>query len=275
MLVKTRLSLTVVFTSMLGYFIAAGSNFNYATLILLTFGGFLVTASANAINEVLEKDFDALMKRTSIRPLATGRMKVSDAVLFAGITCLIGVSLLAMINPLTSLLGMLSFVLYAFVYTPLKRYSTIAVSIGAIPGALPVLIGCTANDGSFTTLSIGLFCVQFLWQFPHFWAIGYLAFEDYFKAGYKLLPIGVDGKIDKNVGLYSLLYTILIIPVLIMLYHFQDITLVAFLLNLSFTLIYGYFSLKFYSKMERKTGLALMFSSFFYMPLLLIITLFL
>jgi heme o synthase len=275
MLVKTRLSLTVVFTSLMGYIISAGLDFNGATLVLLFTGGFLITASANAINEVLEKEFDALMKRTAVRPLAAGRMKVSDAVLFAGLTCLVGVGLLSMINPLTSLLGMLSFVLYAFVYTPLKRYSTIAVAVGAIPGALPVLIGCTAHNGVLTTLSIGLFAIQFLWQFPHFWAIGFLAFEDYAKAGYKLLPTSDEGSIDRNVGLYSLIYTMLIIPVLAGLYMIGDIHISAFILSIILTLIYGYFSYVFYKTMERKTGLALMFSSFFFMPLVLLILLFL
>ncbi len=274
MLVKVRLSLTVVFTSVLGFIISANCNVNFTRLMLLAVGGFLVTAGANALNEVLEKDYDALMKRTSVRPLATGRMKTSDAVLFAGITCLIGVALLGMINPLTSLLGMLSFVLYAFVYTPLKRVSTIAVAIGAIPGALPVLIGCTANEGSFTSLSVGLFAVQFLWQFPHFWAIGYLAFDDYKNAGYKLLPESSDGNIDRNIGLYSLIYTLLIVPVMIALFYFGDMTLIAFCIGMLLTIMYGYFSLKFHVVPERKTGLALMFSSFFYMPLFLLTLIF-
>ncbi len=275
MLVKTRLSMTVVFTSVMGYIISAGFDFSISKFIILFVGGFLITASANAINEVLEKDFDALMKRTSVRPLATGRMKVSDAVLFAGLTCLVGISLLSMLNPLTSLLGMLSFVLYAFVYTPLKRYSTIAVAIGAIPGALPVLIGCTAHNGTLTSLSIGLFAIQFLWQFPHFWAIGFLAFDDYIKAGYKLLPTSAEGTIDKNIGLYSLVYTLLIVPVLILLYSVGDVGIIAFILSITMTFVYAYYSYVFYLSMERKTGLALMFSSFFYMPFVLLILLFL
>jgi heme o synthase len=171
------------------------------------------------------------------------------------------------------MLGMLSFVLYAFVYTPLKRYSTIAVAVGAIPGALPVLIGCTAYNGVLTSLSIGLFCIQFLWQFPHFWAIGYLAFDDYAKAGYKLLPTSEEGGIDKNVGLYAMIYTLLIIPVLLMLYFSGDMHIIAFIINMILTAVYGYYSLSFYKNMERKTGLALMFSSFFYMPLVLLILL--
>lgn len=273
LLIKTRLSMTVVFTSLLGYAIAAGDNWQMTSLMLLGFGGFLITSAANAINEVLEKDFDALMKRTMVRPLAAGRMKISEAVLFAGLSCLIGVSLLAMINPITAVMGMLSFVLYAFVYTPLKRYSTIAVAIGAIPGALPVLIGCTAAEGQITALSTGLFAVQFLWQFPHFWSIGYLGFEDYKKAGYKLLPES-EGAIDRNVGLYALVYTLLILPVLGYLYIAGEMGMGPLFINGVLTLVFAYFSLSFYHKFDRKSGLVLMFSSFFYMPLILLISLF-
>lgn len=273
LLIKTRLSMTVVFTSLLGYAIAAGENWQIGSLMLLGFGGFLITSAANAINEVLEKDFDALMKRTMVRPLAAGRMKISEAVLFAGLACLMGVSLLAMINPITAVMGMLSFVLYAFVYTPLKRYSTIAVAIGAIPGALPVLIGCTAAEGQITALSTGLFAVQFLWQFPHFWSIGYLGFEDYKKAGYKLLPES-DGAIDRNVGLYALVYTLLILPVLAYLYFAGEMSMGPLFINGMLTIVFAYFSLSFYHKFDRKSGLVLMFSSFFYMPLILLISLF-
>jgi protoheme IX farnesyltransferase len=272
-LVKARLSLTVVFTSLLGYAIAAGESFHIPTFILLGIGGFLITAAANAINEVLEKDYDALMKRTQERPLATGRMKISEAVLFAGLACLAGVTLLSMINPITAVMGMLSFVLYAFVYTPLKRYSTLAVAVGAVPGALPVLIGCTAAQGQITTLALGLFAIQFLWQFPHFWSIGFLGFEDYKKAGYRLLP-EQDGVIDRNVGLYALLYTSLIIPVLSYLYLNGDINNLAFIVNITLTIAFAYFSLSFYRRFDRNSGLILMFSSFFYMPLILLVSLF-
>lgn len=273
LLIKTRLSLTVVFTSLLGYSIAAGSNMQLTALVLLGLGGFLITSAANAINEVLEKDFDALMKRTMVRPLAAGRMKISEAVLFAGLACLAGVTMLAMINPITAVMGMLSFVLYAFVYTPLKRYSTIAVAIGAIPGALPVLIGCTAAEGQITSLSTGLFAIQFLWQFPHFWSIGFLGFEDYKKAGYKLLPES-NGEIDRNVGLYALLYTLLIVPVLAYLFQSGNMNVNTLMINGILTLVFAYFSFSFYRKFDRKSGLILMFSSFFYMPLILLISLF-
>lgn len=273
MLIKTRLSLTVVMTSLLGYLIVSEGAVNFTQIAVLAIGGFLITASANAINEVIEKDFDALMKRTAIRPLASGRMKISEAVLFAGISCLVGVSMLAMIHPLTALLGMISFVLYAFVYTPLKRYSTIAVAVGAIPGALPVLIGCTAYDGQVTIMSFGLFVIQFLWQFPHFWSIGFLGFEDYKNAGYKLLPES-DNKLDINLGKYTLLYISLILPVIFILYYFGEFSFIASVGNILMTLVFGYFGIRFYRQFDRKTALMLMFCSFFYMPAILLISLF-
>jgi heme o synthase len=275
LLVKTKLSLTVVLTAVVGYLIAAKDHINIGVLITLALGGFLVTAAANAINEVLEKDFDALMKRTSVRPLAAGRMKISEAVLFAGLACLIGVSLLALLNPVTAILGMLSFVIYAFVYTPLKRYSTIAVAIGAIPGALPVLLGCTAYEGQFSYLSIGLFAIQFLWQFPHFWSIGFNGFEDYSKAGYKLLPVDQHGNIERKLGLHAVLYVLMITPILIGMYAVSVITLPMLVGCMIVTTAYAYFGWLFHASFDRKTALSLMFSSFFYMPCILLIIYFL
>ncbi len=274
LLVKFRLSLTVVITSVLGYIIGSEGFYTINKIILLAVGGFLTTAAANIINEVLEKDFDGLMKRTMVRPLVNGRIKSSDAVLIGGLCCLIGVSLLAMINPLTAILGMLSFVLYSFVYTPLKRISTIAVAVGAIPGALPVLIGCTAHNGTLSSLSILLFIVQFLWQFPHFWAIGFLSFGEYKKAGFKLLPEGEDGEIEKNVGLHSFIYSLLLFAVFTTLYYFNDISYLSFVLNMVITLVFVIFSYNFYKKMDRPSAMKLMFSSFFYVPIVLLILIF-
>lgn len=269
MLVKFRLSLTVVFTSVIGYMIIANGEIKWQILLLLGVGGFFTTAAANAINEVLEKDNDALMKRTQDRPLATGRMKISEAVLFAGLSCLVGISLLSMISPLTSILGMLSFLLYAFVYTPLKRYSTLAVGVGAIPGALPVLIGGTAVDGQIHLLAIALFIIQFLWQFPHFWAIGYLGFEDYKNAGYKLLP-EYNGQIDRMLGKNATLYTILILPILVFLGYKEIVSILPLTLCILITFAYIFFGYKFHKEFDRTSARKLMFASFFYMPLILL-----
>ncbi|MDF1695052.1 MAG: heme o synthase [Saprospiraceae bacterium] len=269
MLVKLKLSLLVVFTSLMAYVIVAGSSVTFIRLALLAIGGFLVTGAANALNQVLEKDYDKNMTRTADRPITTGRMKSSEAVLFAGLSCLIGVSILAMFNPLTSLLGMLSLICYSFVYTPMKRYSTSAVAVGAIPGALPALIGCTAFEGTITVIGIGLFALQFLWQFPHFWAIGYLSFDDYQRAGYKLLPEDEKGKVNRSLGKHATLYALLMIPVIGLMYFAGAVSLVASVLVLLTSILYIGFSYNFHKNFDRKSGLKLMFYSFVYLPIIL------
>ena len=269
-LTKLRLSLTVVMTSLLGFFIAsAGSTINPLDVVLLFAGGFLVTASANTLNQVLEKDFDKLMSRTADRPIAAGRMTVSDAVLFAGLSCAIGVSMLAMFNPLTAVLGMLSLVVYSFVYTPLKRYSPLAVAVGAIPGALPVLIGCTAAEGSLSILAVSLFFIQFFWQFPHFWSIAFLGFDDYKKAEYKFIPED-GGEIERSIALNGFLYTIAILPILYFLFTAGYLNLAMFFVGLMLTIGFAYMSWRFRNQFDRKSALAVMFYSFIYMPILLV-----
>ena len=270
MLVKFKLTLMVVMTSGLAYLIAAGGAVDIVTLLLLTVGGFFVSGAANGINQVLEKDYDALMERTKDRPLPSERMKSSEAVLFSGLSLVLGTLCLGLINPLTAFVGMCSFVLYAFVYTPLKRYSTLSVAIGAIPGALPVLIGVVAFEGTFTTLALALFLVQFLWQFPHFWAIAYLSFDDYDKAGYKLLPLSEEGRIDRNLGTYSAIYALLIVPtVLWAQWSGVETNIIALGLIIVSTLIYAGMAIRMQIKPSRKTALGLMFSSFFYLPIVL------
>lgn len=269
LLVKFKLSLVVVVSSVLGYLIVASGNVKFLDIILLSLGGLLVTGAANTLNQVLEKDFDLLMTRTANRPVATGRMKSSEAVMFAGLSCLVGISVLAIFNPITALLGMLSLILYAFVYTPLKRYSTMAVAVGAIPGALPVLIGATAFDARITFLSFCLFIIQFLWQFPHFWSIGFLGFDDYKKAGFKLLPS--DGlNIDRNLGLSSMFYAMIILPVVMFLYFRLELSGWATILVLGLTFLYIYLSYIFHKSFDRPSALKLMFYSFFYLPGVLI-----
>ena len=270
MLVKFKLTLMVVMTSGLAYLIAAGAATDIITLLLLTVGGFFVSGAANGINQVLEKDYDTLMDRTKNRPLPSERMKSSEAVLFSGLSLVVGTLCLGLINPLTAFVGMCSFVLYAFVYTPLKRYSTISVAIGAIPGALPVLIGVVAFESTFTTLALVLFLIQFLWQFPHFWAIAYLSFEDYERAGYKLLPLSKEGKIDRNLGAYSAIYALLIVPTVLWAYMSGVETNIYVLgLVILSTLIYAAMAIRMQLKPSRSTALGLMFSSFFYLPIVL------
>lgn len=271
-LTKFKLSMMVLMSSVLGYLVVAGFETSPLILALLTMGGFLTTAAANILNQVLERDHDALMERTKNRPLAANRMKVSEAVLMAGIAMVVGIGMLAFINPLTALLGTLSLLSYAFVYTPLKRYSTASVAVGAIPGALPVLIGTCAFEGTLSVLGLTLFAIQFLWQFPHFWAIGWLSFDDYKKAGYKLLPMNDEGNIDDNIGFYSGIYALLLIPVCYLGYiNEARISMMMFVLSIVLSAAYLVFCLILQKKKDRKSAMRLMFSSFFYLPLILLV----
>lgn len=268
-LVKMRLSLTVVFSSVLAFLIGVQGSIDWLAVLVLAGGGFMVTGAANTLNQVLEREFDANMKRTAGRPLASGRMTVSEAVLAAGMMSLIGISLLAFFNPWTAFFGTLALVLYAFVYTPLKRISPIAIPVGAVPGALPTLIGVVAAEGTITSLGITLFFIQFLWQFPHFWSIGWLGFEDYKGAGYKFIPEH-NGQPDASVSLQALVYALCLVPVAVVPYLLGETGLISAIILVVLSLGYVVFAWKFYQKQHRKSALALMFFSFSYIPLGLI-----
>ena len=218
MLFKFRLTITVVFSAILAYWIALDSfALDLSSVAILGLGGFCITAAANTFNQLLEKDFDKLMKRTENRPIATGRISNTWAILIAGLTSVMGVALLASFNLSTAVFGFISMVLYAFIYTPLKRISSAAIPVGAIPGAMPVLIGCVAAQGTVTDLAIVLFSIQFFWQFPHFWAIGWLGYEDYKKAGFKFIPER-NGQRDSMLGVYSTFYAFMLFPMIVILY---------------------------------------------------------
>ena len=267
LLTKLRLSLTVVFSSVLAFLIAVKPNdFSFTALSLLSFGGFFITAAANILNQVLERAYDSKMRRTSNRPLAAGRMKVTDAVLLAGVFSLLGIVSLALFNPLTSFLGTFALVSYAFVYTPIKRISPVAVAVGAVPGALPVLIGCVAAEGSLTILGMSLFAFQFLWQFPHFWSIGWLGYEDYSNAGFKLMPINENGEIDHRIGLQSVLYTLFLFPVGFLPFYLDISGWMSLIVVCLMTTVYLFFALRFKLKFNKQSAKALMFTSFFYIP---------
>ncbi len=265
MLVKFRLSMTVVFSSVMAYLIAAQGPVNWLALLILASGGFLVTGAANALNQVLEKDYDRLMKRTENRPLAAGRMKISEAVMAAGMMSLFGITLLALFNPWTAFFGTFALMTYAFLYTPMKRLTPAAVTVGAIPGALPTLIGCVAAQGELTWLGLSLFTLQFFWQFPHFWSIGWLGYEDYSKAGYKIMGDG-----SRNMGRQAFGFALLLLPVSIAPYLLGVSGMVSLVLVVALTLGYAYFSWNFYQAGNRKSALQLMFFSFIYIPVALI-----
>ena len=265
-LVKHRLNLLVVFSAAMAYITTAQGAINWKELMILSLGGFLVTGASNALNEVLEKDYDKQMKRTENRPLATGRMTASEAVLAAGLMSLAGLMLLALFNPLTVLLGSLSLISYAFVYTPMKRVSPIAVLIGAFPGALPVLIGSVAVTGTITSLGMALFVIQFLWQFPHFWAIAWMADEDYKAAGFNLLP-SKEGKLDSSVGWNSFMYTLFMIPASIAPFALGKTGLFSAIVLGIAAIVFAYFAFQLYKKCTREAARQLMFCSFFYLPI--------
>lgn len=270
LLFKFRLSLLVVFSSMMAYLIVANGNVHWIALLTLGLGGFFLTAASNALNQVLEREYDAIMKRTANRPLATGRMEVSEAVLAAGLCSLFGIVFLSLFNPLTALLGTLSMVLYAYVYTPMKRKTPLAVLVGAIPGALPMMIGAVAWSGELTEIALVLFGIQFFWQFPHFWAIAWLADEDYKKAGYQLLP-SEEGLLDANVGFQSLIFAILLLIVGIAPYFIGVVGWISTVLVSVLALHYCVQAWKLYRNCDRESARKLMFSSFFYLPFMLIL----
>ena len=209
LLTKVRLSLLVVFSSAVGYAMATGGNMDWLSMTVICLGGFLTTGASNALNQVIEKDFDKLMTRTADRPLPQERMTVIEALLIAGLMGVAGIGLLWIyFNALAALFAALALFSYAFIYTPLKRYSPIAVAVGAVPGALPPLIGWVAATGTLGMEAIVLFAIQFLWQFPHFWAIAWVSHDDYTRAGYKLLP-SEEGR-DKSSALQTLIFTALL-----------------------------------------------------------------
>ena len=266
-LVKFKLTLLVVFTSVLAYLIAAGGTAaGFTDLFVLSLGGFFVAGAANGMNQVLEKDFDKLMDRTAVRPLPQGRMQPSVAIMISGVMAVLGLLMLSWFNPLTTLLGALAFVSYAFIYTPLKRYSSFSVLVGAIPGALPALIGGTAFAGEITSTIVFLFLIQFIWQFPHFWSIGWISFAQYKRAGYKLLPVQSEVP-TSQIGWYAFIYSLVLIPLtgVAWIYHFSNpITLVIILF------ISGQFTWKsweLYKKNDRAAARGVMFSSFIYLPI--------
>ncbi len=268
-LVKFKLNLTVVFSAVMAYLIAATGTTNWASIGILALGGFCVAGAANALNQVLERDFDKLMKRTANRPLAAGRMSVSDGVLAAGLLGIVGLMLLALFNPWASFFGMMALLSYAFLYTPMKRISPSAIAVGAFPGALPMLIGCVAFQGELTSLAFALFALQFFWQFPHFGAISWLGFEDYRKAGFKFVA-EKNGERDKTIGIQGFIYALCLVPVGLLPWYagYTGIGSAVFLTILA--IVYAWFGWNLHKNDDRKSARQLMFSSFFYLPLALI-----
>lgn len=201
---KMRLALSVVFSSLAGYLLGV-DTIDFKTLVLLAFGGYFMVGASNAFNQIIEKDLDALMNRTKDRPIPAGRMSVNTAFVIASIFTLLGIIILYTINKQTAMFGAISIFIYTSVYTPLKTKTPLSVFVGAIPGAIPFMLGWVAATDDFGIEPGTLFALQFFWQFPHFWSIGWFLFEDYKKGGFFMLPTG---KQDKGTAVQIIMYTI-------------------------------------------------------------------
>ncbi|MBB3054922.1 heme o synthase [Mucilaginibacter gotjawali] len=272
-LIKLRLTFLVVFSASISFLIGSKVNgdinwFNWGKLIV---GGFLVTAAANCFNEIIEKDLDKLMKRTMDRPIPSGHMTTGQALVLGLFMGMAGTYLLGSLNIDTGLLSVFSIVLYAFVYTPLKRKSPIAVFVGAIPGALPPLIGYVAAHEKIDAIALILFGIQFVWQFPHFWAIAWVLDDDYKLAGFRLLP---SGKRNLTSAIVTFIFTLLLVPVSLLptWYHFGGYYVGA--VSLVFSLAFLYLAYKLLSTLEIGSAKKLMYGSFLYLPVVQLMFLF-
>jgi protoheme IX farnesyltransferase len=268
-LVKFRLTFTVVLSSVLGFLLGSAGVIDYSNLMALILGGFLVVASSNGINQIIEKDFDKLMTRTANRPIAQERMSILEAGVFCAVTGIVGVSILGLyLNTYAALLGFGSLMSYAFIYTPLKRVSSLAVLVGAFPGAIPPLLGWVAASGSFSTVAIVLFLIQFFWQFPHFWAIAWILDDDYKKAGYRLLPT-VGGR-DKASAMQIIIYSAILIPLGLLPYFMGLSGVVSLIIIAIGSVALTALAVKLYNSLSIKDAKRLMFASIIYNPLVLI-----
>ncbi len=264
---KYRLTMLVAISAAFGYSMAASSNFSWLLLSIMALSGYLITSGAGALNQVFEREWDALMKRTRNRPIPAGVLSLKESIIYAILTGIAGVGLLGYyFNLPAALLGVIGYLSYAFVYTPLKRISPFSVFVGAIPGALPPLIGYVGVIGHIDTFGLILFAFQFFWQFPHFWAIAWVAHEDYSRAGFKMLP-SASGKTRFSVTVI-MYYTLFTIPLAFLPYSFGFISLwQAILLGLWGG---GLFipAWRLYKNMEDAAAKKLMFASFLYLPLI-------
>ena len=276
-LVKLRLTFLVTFSASITFLIGSMRNasthgaINWKHWGMLVVGGFLVTSAANCFNEIIEKDFDRLMKRTMDRPIPAGRMNTGQALVLGLGMAICGTYLLRSLNLITGLLSVFSILLYAFAYTPLKRVSPIAVFVGAVPGALPPLIGYVAGHGTIDQIALIVFGIQFVWQFTHFWAIAWVLDDDYKLAGFRLLPTG---KRDFTSALITFIITIFLVPVswLPTYYHFGGYYVGIVSLICSLLFLYQAFTLL--RKLDIKSAKQLMYGSFIYLPVVQLMFLF-
>lgn len=268
---KMRLSISVVFSSVAGYFLGT-SQIDWFVVGMLAVGGYFMVGASNAFNQVMEKDLDALMDRTKNRPVASGRMSTKTALGIAILFTILGLVTLFYINPQTAMFGGVSIFMYVLLYTPLKTKTPLSVFVGAFPGAIPYMLGWVAATNDFGIEPGTLFMIQFFWQFPHFWAIGWFLFDDYKKGGFFMLPTG---KRDKGTAVQVILYTIW--TVLISLVPAFGYTGGLYLSPIAAVVVGGlglfmlYWAIKLYQLRDAKTAKRLMLSSVTYITLLQIV----
>ena len=268
---KMRLALSVVFSSVAGYLLGV-ETVDFKTLFLLALGGYFMVGASNAFNQIIEKDLDALMNRTKNRPIPAGRMSVTTAFIIASLFTLAGVIILYTINKQTAMFGAISIFLYTCVYTPLKTKTPLAVFVGAIPGAIPFMLGWVAATDDFGIEPGTLFALQFFWQFPHFWAIGWFLFEDYKKGGFFMLPTG---KQDKGTAVQIIMYTIwTVIVSIIPVFGFTgrlELSIVAAVIVFALGLWMLFYAIRLFKIMTEKAARQLMLVSVSYISLVQIV----
>ncbi len=272
LLIKFNLSFMVVFSAVISYLLAPKvTQYDWKAIMILFVGGMLVTGSANAINQVVEKDTDAIMKRTANRPIAAGRMSVKEGWIFAILTGTAGVLMLWHFNFLRAALSAFSLFVYAFIYTPLKKVSSVSVLVGAFPGALPCLIGWAAGNDDLSAGGWALFALQFFWQFPHFWAIAWIAHKDYSIAGFKLLPSS-EGP-TKFSAIQAIIYSLLLLPVGVLPYFLEMSGMMSLIIVLLANLLMIMQCVRLYREMSIRAARRVMFSSYIYLPVVLLVLL--
>lgn len=268
LLIKFKLLLFVVFSAAFAFLLGTDGPVNWTKFICLSIGGFLVTGSANGLNEIFEKDYDKLMNRTMNRPLPANRMGVNEAMTVSVLLGLIGIFLLSTyLNITTGILGMIALFAYAFAYTPMKRISPFSVFVGAIPGAMPPMIGWVAATGQLNFEAFILFTLQFFWQFPHFWAIAWRLDDEYKKAGFVMLP-SAGGK-DKASAFQVVIYTASLIPVGLMPYWFKLSGLTSACIVTLAGIIFTIYALRLYKECSDKAARKVMFASIIYLPVVM------
>jgi len=261
---KFRLSALVIVSALSGYLFVGGNDGIEITLLLV--GGLLVTAASNGSNQIWERDLDKLMKRTERRPIPMGKMSVTEGVVVVLVCLLAGTYMLFLINLYSAFLGVLAFILYVFLYTPMKRVSPWAVFIGAFPGAIPPMLGAIAATNEFGLVPGVLFFVQFTWQFPHFWAIAWVSFDDYKAGGFSLLP-SKEGK-SKNSAFQIVVYSLALIPFSVLPWIMGWTGITSLIVAVLLGILFFYYSYRLLLTCEDKDAKKLMFASFLYLPII-------